>query len=119
MEAIQTGEAGTEYVKKKLRNKLPISWYGHMGFRGDYSESPKFVTDGHVLLLNSAILEDVKITKDKFTALQPESSIRELWEKQTRVPSRIALFIGCGAWRRWPAGGSAVRQSDAHLRRSI
>lgn len=100
METVQT-EAGVEVVgnKKKLRNKLPINWMGHMGFRGNYSGSPKYITDGHCLLLNSAVLEDIHITQDKFTPLQPPSSIEELWLKKIRQPSRKAFFCGCGTWK--------------------
>jgi hypothetical protein len=83
---------------KKLRNKLPIKWQGFQGFRGNFSGSPKFITDGHVLLLNSAVLEDVHISQDKDSALVVERSIQEVWHKETRSPSRPAYFIGCGAW---------------------
>lgn len=83
---------------KKLRNKLPVNWLGRKGFGGNFSASPKFVTDGHVLLLNSAVIENTKIEQDEVSKLVTEGDIVTTWQMKTRVPSRLAYFIGCGVW---------------------
>ena len=67
-------------------------------FRGNIADSKKFITDGHVMFLASAVPEGMEFDDDHsfFSKSVSEKRIQESWdtaEKEEQVP---AHFIGCG-----------------------
>lgn len=70
------------------------------GFNGDCSQSPLYVTDGHILLLASAIDPTVTIARDedRWAAKHAtEAGIGDVWKPAETRNDLIADFIGvCG-----------------------
>ena len=68
------------------------------GFGGNVSQSPKFITDGHVLLLRSAVPPDhaeIKNAEDYGGKKPTEASILAVWQPAEKRGSAEASFIGC------------------------
>jgi len=67
------------------------------GFAGDCSQSPLYVTDGHILLLASAITPEITIERsEERWALKhaTETGIGDVWKPAEKRNDMIADFIG-------------------------
>lgn len=94
---------------EQLRRSLPsyppakvVDKYGDVitpGFAGNVSASPRFITDGHVLVLRSAInpmmVGDIPEWEGYYGKKVTEASIDAVWGPATIRKNAPAEFIGC------------------------
>jgi hypothetical protein len=100
----------TEPVKalEQLQRSLPVlpglPWMDedgdkrYPGFVGDISQTPLYVTDGHILLPASAIDPAFEISADDDSCLRKyatEAKIKVFWEPAESREDVAAVFIGC------------------------
>jgi hypothetical protein len=87
----------------KIEDETGEKYY--RGFMGDSSKSPLYVTDGHILLLASAIDPAIVIERDEYsysTKYATEARIAEIWEDAETRDDVRAEFIGVGFCERRP-----------------
>jgi hypothetical protein len=73
----------------------------YAGFTGNISQSPTYVTDGHILLLASAIDPAVEIWRDEDCWFQKNASkkaIEKVWKAAEEREEIVADFIGVGLY---------------------
>jgi len=67
------------------------------GWRGNISRSKKFITDGHSIILASAIVPGFKASECKYGRVPPTlKDMQKVWGDANKRPTVPAHFIGCG-----------------------
>jgi hypothetical protein len=86
--------------KKKLKPRLPKDEAEIIdkGFQGNLTESKRFITDGHSLLLAERVVKGWTLKKFEGFQSKPvtDASINVLWEPTAKRSGKKASFIGCG-----------------------
>lgn len=103
---------------EQLRRSLPIcdSAMDQESFRGNISQSHRFITDGHVLMLRSAIdpmkAGDIADFEGYWGKKPTEESILAVWGPATVRKNSPAEFIGCASCIKTPLKMPTLEDND-------